>query len=44
MGFPQVGGCVSMCREPMVCHDVAYGVQFFFIFIVSEVVGVNSVI
>ena len=44
MGFLQVRACVCMCRELIVCHDVAYGIQFFFIFIVIEVVGVKSVI
>ena len=34
VGFLRVGGCVCMCREPIVLHDVVYGVQFFFVFVV----------
>jgi len=33
-GIFLVGGCVNMCREPIVRHDVTYCVQFFFVFVV----------
>jgi len=32
-GPPRVGGCVCVCREPIVPHDIWYGVQFFYVFI-----------
>jgi len=35
--------CVCVCREPIVLHDVVDGVQFFFVFVMLQVVGVQSV-
>ena len=36
-------GCLFMCREPIVLHDVMDGVQFFFIFVMLQVVRVQPV-
>jgi len=35
--------CVCVFREPIVLHDVVDGVQFFFIFVMLQVVGVQPV-
>jgi len=32
-GPPRVGGCVCVCWKPIVHHDIVYGVQFFYVFI-----------
>ena len=38
------GLCVCVDREPIVQHDVVDGVQFFFVFVILQVVCVQSVI
>ena len=35
--------CVCVYQEPIVPHDVVDGVQFFFIFFMLQVVGVQPV-
>ena len=34
-------GCVCVYREPIVPYDVVDGAQFFFIFVMLQVVGVQ---
>ena len=36
-------GCVCVYQEPTVPHDVMDGVQFFFIFVMLQVVGIQPV-
>ena len=38
------GMCVCVYREPIVLHDVVDGVQFFFIFVLLQAVGVQSIV
>ena len=35
---------VCVCREPIVPHDIVYGVQFFYVFFMLWMVGVQSVV
>jgi len=37
-------GCACVYRQPIVPHDVVDGVQFFFKFVMLQVVGVQSIV